>query len=70
MFDIGFRDVALLLIFIFQAGGFFYVTRNHLNHQAQTLDKINRGVAELGSKISLLAERVAALEGRFKWVSR
>jgi len=70
LFDIGFRDVALILIFMFQAGGFFYVTRNHLNHQAQTLDKIDRGVTEMSIRIGLLAERVAALEGRFKEVPR
>ena len=50
------RDMVFLVILIFNAGGFVWMTFNHLTHIKKALD-------EILERLGLLEQRVARMEG-------
>lgn len=51
------RDILILIIVIFNAGGLVYLTKNHIKHMNET-------VLEILNRLRSLEQKVSNIEGR------
>ncbi len=50
-----------IAVLLFQAGGFIYITRNHLKHLKEVLDKVSDNVDTLNVDMAVVKEKVRRL---------
>lgn len=55
--------IGLILAFVFNVGGFVWVTKNHFKHVNDSLKDIIKSIGEVKKEVATLAQRVSKIEG-------